>query len=84
MVSPQWPPDAGIVAPEEIVFGGFEIAIGMQDGAIFHEDGAADRAFALGMGMRGERTGPGDVAVTDRIEHIAAFAESEAVLCALC
>ena len=55
---------------------GFEIAIGMQDGAVFHEDGAADRAFALGVSVRSESAGPGDVAMTDRIERIAAFAEN--------
>jgi len=64
------------VAPEVAVLGGFEIAIGMPDGSVFHEDGAADRAFAFGVSVRGESTGPGDVAMTDRIERIAAFTEN--------
>jgi len=76
--SSEWTPDAGIVAPEVAVLGGFVIAIGMPDGSVFHEDGPADRAFPFGVSVRGERAGPGDVAITDRIERIAAFAENPA------
>src|SRR5438128_2631288 len=50
----------------------------MQNGAIFHEDGAAESGFAFDVGMGGESAGPRDIAVAGRIKHIAAFAEDPA------
>ncbi len=48
------------------------------DGAIVHEDGSADRAFVFGMGVSGQRAGPGDVAVARLVVAVAAFGKDPA------
>src|SRR2546428_5581218 len=79
-------PDAGVVAPEEALFGGEFCArfiasnqiFSGHDGAIIHEDGSADGAFVFSVGVRGKGAGPGDVAVAGGIESVAAFGKGPA------
>src|SRR5258706_16075172 len=75
VTSPERTPDVWVVAPEEVVLSGFVIPVGMPNAAIFHEDAATGGALALGMGVRGEGTGPGDVAMAGGVESVAAFGE---------
>ena len=49
-----------------------------KDGAVFHDDGCASGALALGVGVGGQGAGPGDVAVAGWIEGIAAFVKGPA------
>ena len=58
------------------MFSGFVIPVGMPNAAIFHKDAGADGGLALGVGVSGESTGPGDVAVAIRIQGIAPLAEN--------
>ena len=46
--------------------------------AMFVGDGDPDGASTFGVGVGGEGAGPGDVAVTGRVERVGAFAEGPA------
>jgi hypothetical protein len=71
--SEQRPPHARVVAQNHPL----KVRVGVRgiDRAVLVNNGCAHLGSALGVGMAGQRAGPGDVAVAGRVVSVAAFTE---------